>query len=213
MKLSVVATAGLALLLSGTAAVAQTYDFTFTGNNGMDATGTFDIVGGVVQSDSSISVINVPLEAGSPPYTTASGNFLTAGGDVRDFDGDVITYDTVVNPLSNPIFDSTGVTFASSIINGNISSAPAASDGGTPVYDTLINIWGNGPGSYTMFVGEANPADLNPDGTLIAGRDAQWVYVYGESGTMNITPVPEPATAGCLLLGLGVFALTRRFKR
>ena len=142
----------LMLLASAPAAVAQIYTFTFTGNDGIDASGTIDIVGGVAQSDSSINVINVPLEAStSAPLTTASGNLLTAGGDVRNHDGDVITYDTVVNPLNDPIFDNTGVCFASGFYGY---------DGGTPEYNALINIWGNGPGSYGMFIGEANPAGL-----------------------------------------------------
>jgi len=93
------------------------------------------------------------------------------------------------------------------------ASGPAGSDGGTPVYDTIINIWGNSPGSYGMFIGEANPADLEPDGTLIPGRDAQWVYVYDETGSMTFTsvPVPEPATLGLVSAGfLGLLVLRRR---
>ena len=198
--------AGAALLVfiaSAMAAAAQTYNFTFTGNDGIDAAGTLNFLGGVVQSGS-INVVNVPLEANPSMTTTAAGFFLTAGGDVRDLDGDVVTYDTFANPLSNPVFDGTGVAFA---------SGPAGSDGGTPVYDTIINIWGNSPGSYGMFIGEANPADLEPDGTLIPGRDAQWVYVYDETGSMTFTsvPVPEPATLGLVSAGfLGLLVLRRR---
>ena len=149
--------------------------------------------------------------------TTAAGFLLPASGatDARDFDGDVITYDTVANPAANPVFDSAnGLGFGSSIVNGNITSAPATYDGGTPVYDTIINLWGNGPGSYGMFIGEANPADLNPNGTLIAGRDAQWVYVDYETGTLTLTtvPVPEPTTAALILVALtvGFVAIRRR---
>jgi hypothetical protein len=198
----IVSAVALMLLASAPAAVAQIYNFTFTGNGGMDATGTITISSTVAQSGS-INVVNVPLEANPSMTTSAAGNLLTAGGDVRDLDGDVITYDTVAYPPpSDPVFDGTGVAFA---------SGPAGSDGGTPIYDTLINIWGNGPGSYTMFVGEANPADLEPDGTLIPGRDAQWVYV-SENGTMTFTPVPEPATDALLLgaLMVGFVAMRRR---
>lgn len=201
----------LVLIASAPAAFAQTYTFSFTGNSGIDATGTITASGGVAVSGS-INVVNVPLEA--PPHTpltTAFGYLVPLNGDIRDFDGDVLTIDTVANPLSDPIFDNTGVGFASSIIGGNTVSTPATYDGGTPVYDTIINMWGNGPGSYSMFIGEANPADLNPDGTLIAGRDAQWVYVFTETGTMTITPVPEPATLGLVSAGLlGLLAFRRR---
>jgi hypothetical protein len=191
-------TAVLVLLASAPAVADQIYNFTFTGNDGIDATGTISIVGGVAQSGS-ISVINVPLEA--PPHTpltTAAGDFLTAGGDVRNHDGDVVTYDTVVNPLNDPVFDSIGVAFASGFYG---------TDGGTPEYNTLINLWGNSPGSYGMFIGEANPADLEPDGTLIPGRDAQWVYVYNESGTLTLTPVPEPSSAFLAICALVCFGI------
>ncbi len=185
---------------SAMAAAAQTYNFTFTGNDGIDAAGTLTLSGGVVQNGL-INVVNVPLEGNPSMTTTAAGFFLTAGGDVRDLDGDVVTYDTYVNPLGDPIFDGTGVAFG---------SGPAGSSG---EYDTLINIWGNSPGSYGMFIGEANPADLNPDGTLIAGRDPQWVYVFDETGSMTLTavPVPEPATLGLVSAGfLGLLAMRRR---
>jgi hypothetical protein len=191
-------TAVLVLLASAPAVADQIYNFTFTGNDGIDATGTISIVGGVAQSGS-ISVINVPLEA--PPHTpltTAAGDFLTAGGDVRNHDGDVVTYDTVVNPSNDPVFDSIGVAFASGFYG---------TDGGTPEYNTLINLWGNSPGSYGMFIGEANPADLEPDGTLIPGRDAQWVYVYNESGTLTLTPVPEPSSAFLAICALVCFGI------
>lgn len=191
----------VALVAVAPAAFGQIYTFTFTGNDGIDATGTITISGGIGQSGS-ISVVNVPLEANPSMYTTASGNLLTAGGDVRDLDGDVVTYDTVANASSNPVFDSTGVAFA---------SGPAGSDGGTPIYDTIINIWGNSPGSYGMFIGEANPADLEPNGTLIPGRDPQWVYVYDETGTLNVYLAPEPSTYALILFALtGVFLVKRR---
>jgi hypothetical protein len=195
----IAAVAVLLLIASASAAVAQIYTFTFTGNSGIDATGTITISGGVAQSGS-INVVNVPLES-LPGTTTASGNLLTAGGNVINHDGDVVTYDTVANPLNDPVFDGTGVCFASGPYQDSVH------------YNTLINIWGNGPGSYGMFIGEANPADLNPDGTPIAGaphNEIQWVYVYNETGTMTFTPVPEPATLGLISAGLlGLLALRR----
>ena len=65
-----------AVLLSlcmATAAVADMYNFTFTGNNGMDATGTITILGGVAQSGS-INVTGVPIEAF--PYTLINAAVL-----------------------------------------------------------------------------------------------------------------------------------------
>lgn len=198
-------------------ALSQTYNFTFIGNSGIDASGTItiDTVANAATSGS-INVVNVPLEAPThTPLTTAVGYLLPANGptDVRNFDGDVLTYDTFANPSSNPIFDTSyGVAFGSSIINGNTVSTPATYDGGTPVYDTIIGLWGISPSQYGMFIGEANPADLNPDGTLIGGRDAQWVYVYTEVGSLNLTSVPEPMTNALILvaLTLGYVVIRRR---
>jgi len=202
----------LLLIASAPAAVAQIYTFSFIGNDGIDASGTITISGGVATSGS-INVVNVPLES-LPGTTTASGNLLplSAGSaisssqsNVRTQDGTVITYDTVANALNNPVFDGTGVAFGSGY---------AGLQSSTPSYDTIVNIWGNGPGSYGMFIGEANPAYLNPDGTPITGaphNEIQWVYVYDETGTVTITPVPEPATLGLVSAGLlSLLALRRR---
>jgi hypothetical protein len=49
------------------------------------------------------------------------------------------------------------------------ASGYAGLQSSTPSYDTVVNIWGNGAGSYEMFIGEANPAYLNPNGTPITG--------------------------------------------
>jgi hypothetical protein len=210
----------LMLIASAPAAVAQIYTFTFTGNNGIDASGTLtiDTVANVATSGS-INVIDVPLES-LPGTTTASGDLipLSAGSaisssqsNVRTQDGTVITYDVAAYaPPSDPIFDGTGVCFASGY---------AGLQSSTPSYDTIVNIWGNGPGSYGMFIGEANPAYLNPDGTPITGAphdEIQWVYVYDETGTLTLTPltpVPEPSTDALLILGavtVGAAAIRRR---
>ena len=191
-----IAAVAVLTLLGSASAFAQIYTFNFTGNDGIDASGTITISGGVA-TGGSINVINVPLEADPSMKTTAVGDLLTAGGDVRNHDGDVITYDTVANALNDPVFDGTGVCFASGFYGY---------DGGTPEYNALINIWGNGPGSYGMFIGEAN---VDQNGNVIG--DAQWVYVYNETGTLTLTSVPEPAVLGFVSAGLlGLLALRRR---
>ena len=127
------------------------------------------------------------------------GDLLTAGGDVRNHNGDVVTYDTVANALNDPVFDGTGVAFASGFYGY---------DGGTPEYNALINIWGNGAGSYGMFIGEAN---VDGNGNVIG--DAGWVYVYNETGTLTLTPVPEPATLALAgLSGLSLLLVRRQRK-
>jgi hypothetical protein len=75
-------------------------------------------------------------------------------------------------------------------------------------YNTLINLWGNSPGSYTLFVAEAN---VDGNGNVIG--DAQYVY-HAESGSLSLTsvPIPEPSTAALVLCALtaGFVAIRRR---
>ncbi len=187
----------LMLIGSSQAAVAQVYNFTFNGG-GMNATGTIDIVSGVATSGS-INVTGVPLEADPSMLTTASGDLLTLGGDVRNHDGDVITYDTVANAANDPVFDNTGVAFASGFYGY---------DGGTPEYNAIINLWGNSPGSYSLFVAEAQ---LDGSGNVIG--DPQWVYAQSNGSLTLTTPTPEPSTVGLITLGalmVGFVAIRRR---
>ncbi len=183
----------LMLIASAPAAVAQLYSFTFTGNGGMDATGTIDISGGVADFGS-INVTGVPVE-NSNVLVTASGDLLAASGptDAENHDGDVITYDNVVTLANDPVLDSDGLGFGSGPYQDSTH------------YNTLINIWGNSPGSYTLFIGEAN---VDSEGNVIG--DAQWVYA-SNNGTLTLTPVPEPATLSLISAGLlGLLALRRR---
>ncbi len=185
----------LMLAASGQSADAQIYNFTFL-SGGMNATGTIDIVGGFATSGS-INVTGVPLEGDPTMFTTASGDLLTLGGDVRNHDGDVITYDTVANSANDPVFDSTGIAFGSDFYGF---------DGGTPEYNTIVNIWGNSPGSYSMFVGEAQ---LDGNGNVIG--DPQWVYTQSNGSLTLTTPTPEPSTVALIMLGaLAGFAVIRR---
>jgi len=169
----------LLLIALAQAAVAQTYDFTFTGNDGIDATGTISISGGVAQSGS-IYVTGVPLEADPSMFTTAAGDLLTAGGDVRNHDGDVITYDNVANLSNDPILNSYGLGFGSGQYQDSVH------------YNTVINLFGNSPDSYRLFVGEAQ---LDSSGNVIG--DAQWVYASND-GSLTLAAVPEPATYGAI---------------
>ena len=201
LTLAILAGAGAYLVSAPVAnAAIQTYDFNFTGGDGVDASGTITVDNGVADGGT-INVTGVPVEADPSMLVTASGSLLTAGGDVRDRDGDVISYDTVANPLNDPVFDNNGVAFGSGYYG---------SDGGTPIYDTVVNIWGNGPGSYSLFVGEAQ---VDANNNLIG--DAQWVY-YQSNGSLTLTvaTVPEASAFGpaaaCGLLVVGGISFLRR---
>jgi len=177
LKWAVLAGAG-ALLVSSPAAVAaiETYDFTFT-SSGMDATGTLTLDNGVATLGS-INVTGVPLEASPTTLITTGGSLLQANGatDARNHDGDVITYDNLVNLANDPVLNGNGLGF------GSGQYGPGS-------YNTLINIWGNSPGSYTLFVAEAQ---LDSSGNVVG--DPQWVYA-SNNGSLILTAIsiPEPS--------------------
>jgi hypothetical protein len=190
-----IAVAALLLLVAGLASNATastiTYDFTFTGGGGMDATGTISVLDGVAQSGS-IDVTGVPVEASPSTLIIAAGSLLPASGptDARNHDGDVITYDNIVNAANDPVLNGNGLGFGSDPY-------------GSSSYNTVINLWGNSPGSYTLFIGEAL---LDGNGNVVG--DAQYVY-HTDSGSFTLTPVPEPATLALLALA-GAALLARR---
>lgn len=170
------------LLASSPTAMAalETYDFTFA-SSGMDATGTITVDNGVAQSGS-INVTGVPLEASPTTLISAAGSLLPANGatDAGNHDGDVITYDNVVNLSNDPILDSYGLGFGSGQYQDSVH------------YSTVINLFGNSPDSYRLFVGEAQ---LDSIGNVIG--DAQWVYASND-GSLTLAAVPEPATYGAI---------------
>jgi hypothetical protein len=192
-----IAVVAFLLLVTGLASSATastiTYNFTFTGSGGMDATGTISISNGVAQSGS-INVTGVPVEASPLTLISAAGFLLPASGstDARNHDGDVITYDNIVNVANDPVVDGNGLGFGSGQYGANS-------------YNTLINLWGNSPGSYALFVGEAQ---VDGNGNVVG--DAQYVY-HWENGSLTLTPTPEPATLSLLVLG-GLAMLRRRRK-
>jgi hypothetical protein len=188
----------LMLIVSGQAAVAQVYNFNFI-SGGMNATGTIDIVGGVATSGS-INVTGIPLEADPNTLVSAGGalipdpatpNTLT----LINHDGDDIIFDNIVNLLNDPILNGNGLGFASGQYQDSVH------------YNTLINLWGNSPGSYSLFVAEAQ---VDGNGNVIG--DPQWVYTQS-NGSLALTPTPEPSTVALILGGLIVGAVVIRRRR
>jgi hypothetical protein len=98
---------------------------------------------------------------------------------------------------------------------GNVTSVLAINDSGVMLGVDGMQPFSGGPISHTRSVGVAwlpgsAPAgltvkmavDVNSDGQILAQINSGWGI---------LTPVPEPATAGMLLLGLaGVIGATRR---
>lgn len=166
----------------------QTYDIDFSGNNGEQATGTITVDNGVAQSGS-ISA-GVPTEADPSILVNVAGPLIPDLGapsseTLIDHDGDDIIFDDMVYGGSDPILDADGLGFASGQYQDSVH------------YETLINLWGNSPGSYTLFVAEAQ---LDSNGNVIG--DPQYVYDLS-NGSLIISAVPEPA-AFAASAGLGV---------
>ncbi len=169
----------------------------------MDATGTIDISGGVATSGT-ISVTGVPLEAfPHTPLTTAAGALVPDPASpstltLVNHDGDNIIFDNIVypgDPATVQVLDGNGLGFASRPYLDSVH------------YNALINLWGNSPGSYTLFVAEAQ---LDGNGNVIG--DAQWVYTT-DTGSLTFTAVPEPSSDALVILGaltLGSAAIRRR---
>ena len=185
--------AALTLLASAPVAMAQNYNFTFT-STGMNATGTITVVAGVAQLGS-INVTDVPVEASPSTLLSASGSLVPDPGTpstltLINHDGDDIIFDNIVNLSSDPILNGNGLGFASGPYQDSVH------------FNTLINLWGNSPGSYTLFVAEAN---VDTNGNVIG--DPQYVY-NASTGTLTITPVPGPASISTI--AVGAIALLRR---
>jgi hypothetical protein len=130
---------GIALLAAAFAtaptAFADTFNFTYTGSDGVTATGTLvgslvsgvyditsgtvDVVGGPITGDGTlVSNLNFP---GTTTNTTLAGG------------GTYLTYDDALIPAANPELDDNGLLFA--------------------VDGTALSIWGDGPNFYSAFGG------------------------------------------------------------
>jgi hypothetical protein len=78
---------------------------------------------------------------------------------------------------------------------------------------------GSNPDLLTLLAGSPASMDLtfqfSPGMTLGQLSTGSGPYVTSYSGSISdtLTPAPEPASAGCLLLGLGTLIFTRRFRK
>jgi hypothetical protein len=161
------------------ASFAQNFTFDFTDlADGVNATGTLDVSAGLA-TNGSVAVTGSAKDIGSfasyvqnpNPPNIAVANVPGMGGNV-DFD------DLVTHLNSQQVFDSQGVAFGSTYLG--------VSSHGTPLYTSVVNIWGNGGGSYTL-----------------AEFDSTGIPQY--NGTLSLTEIPEPETYAAIL-GAAAFA-------
>jgi hypothetical protein len=154
---------------------AQTYDITFNGaanGEAYAANGQIDVVGGLAINGS--ITVTAGNDLGTYSLLTSSPTVVVPVGITANLTGD-----NEVSPNLNPFLDGGGLVFTGSLFNDNQS-------------DVGFNLWGNGPGSYSLF-------------------DASATQYTEADGTATITPAPEPATLALAGLGgLGVLLLRRR---
>jgi hypothetical protein len=84
---------------------------------------------------------------------------------------------------------------------------------------TGLTYTGSNPDLVTLAAGNPASMDLtfqfSPGMTLgdLTAGSGPYVTSYSGSISDTMSPVPEPTTAGCLLLGMGTLILTRRFRK
>ena len=187
LKSIVAATLAVAGLAMAGAAQAEIKTFTFTGFDGareLTATLALDVVGG--QALSGTGTIQSPDWAGSDVMTLVT--LATAG--VNDLGGGNLSYrfgggTDLIGDTTLPI-DSNGLVF-------QVANLPGQNLG--------FNIWSNGGGSFTGFLGGDGPT---PDSAKI---------YEAFNGGFVAGGVPEPETWALLIAGAGMIGFAARRQR
>ncbi len=132
--------------------------------------GTFTVTGGSVTGDGTAD--NGVIYSLYTP--------VPSSGSIRPFGATDLIFDNQLMPGSSPVLTGNGLVFEAS--NGL----------------SYLNIWGNGPGSYTLFQLGYNTSTLSE------------IYGPADNGTASITPLtasPTPIPAAAWLFGSGLAGL------
>jgi hypothetical protein len=178
----------IGLLVSAPAAFAQVFNLSFT-SGGVSAYGSVSLTAGVATAGSITitgAALNGVFALVPVPAITNSGPGVET---ISNPNGDFVTFDNLTSPSANPALNSNGLAFASGYLGLDGS--------GRPEYESLINLWGNGPGSYSLFEGKKT--------------NTEQVYVT-YNGTADFQAIPEPSTYAAILgtAALGFVAMRRR---
>ena len=108
---------------------------------------------------------------------------------VRALDGTDINFDNVVNLASTPMLTSGGLGFGL-----DFSDAQHA--------QYVLNIWGNGDGSYSLFEAGQLPSIPDTD-AIVQGH----VYNEYDGGSLSLTASVPDTGSTATLLGIGLFGI------
>jgi len=167
-KIAAVALA--AFITTAVQAQIYTYDVVFTGSVSA-ANGQIEVQSGLAIG----GFLDVTVGPNQGTYQLVPGSGIFNAGRVNG--GTDMNVDNLVNPGADPFVDSWGVAF----------EAADKSIG--------FNLWGNGPGSYTLFDA--------------GGAVTPYTYL-ADNGVAILTPVPEPTSIALLGLGIAAYAVRRR---
>jgi hypothetical protein len=138
--------------------------------------------------------------------------------DAGHIQGDIIT-DTPTDPtlaLFNEINNDTGLTWGDYHVQVTMSkpftfSSIGVTNGGWTFNTTAPVLVGSDWIGYIDYFGYGNPVLVG--GTLAFNYSMTFTGGASFQEQLTPSPVPEPTTAGCFLLGLGALACSRRFAK
>jgi hypothetical protein len=187
------------------------FSFLDTGLSGFDASSIL-VTASVDPSDSSVD------------FLTFTGNMQLAGTSFATADL-LLGYTVTASAGSISMIDQ---RYTGGVVNGGLLINETATSAGAPTAHSQLSIGDvSDPNTYPSGPFDTGEQDLlfvnPPQTTLNVTKDLAFVILAADPGNIDIASVslvqqsfhqvvPEPASAGCFLLGLGVLVFTRRLK-
>lgn len=166
-----------------------------------------------------------PLDS-SVDFLTFSGNMQLAGTSFATADL-LLNYSVTASGGSISMIDQ---RYTGGVFNGGLIINETATSAGAPTAHSQLTVSDvSDPNTYpsgSFDTGELDLLSVNPaQTTLSVTKDLAFVILDANPGSVDIASVslvqqsfhqlavPEPATVGCFLVGLGALACSRRFRK